>query len=151
VTSKPSVPFLCSHNSARSQMAEAILRSHAGERFAVHSTGLQPTTIHPLTVEVMREAGYDLSGHTAKGVERIAPTIGFRSRGLEVRISGVRQAVPPRMESIECEIIFDTNENASRLALLHENVNRFGTGFNAIAPGTHFTGVIPRANTRSEP
>lgn len=65
---KPGVLFLCSHNAARSQMAEAILRRHAGERFEVHSAGLQPTAIHPLTIKVMREAGYDLSGHAAKGV-----------------------------------------------------------------------------------
>lgn len=86
-----------------------------------------------------------------KGIERVTPTIGFQARGLEVRVSGVRQDVPPRMESIEYEIILDTDEDDRRLALLHENVKRFGTVFNTIAPGTHLTGVIRRADARSEP
>lgn len=86
-----------------------------------------------------------------KGIERVTPTIGFQARGLEVRVSGVRQDVPPRMESIEYEIILDTDEDDRRLALLHENVKRFGTVFNTIAPGAHLTGVIRRADARSEP
>jgi len=86
-----------------------------------------------------------------KGIERVTPTIGFQARGLEVRVSSVRQDVPPRMESIEYEIILDTDEDDRRLALLHENVKRFGTVFNTIAPGTHLTGVIRRADAWSEP
>lgn len=61
--------FLCTGNSARSQMAEAILRRHAGDRFNVHSAGLIPKPIHPLALQVMEEAGYDLSRHTSKGVK----------------------------------------------------------------------------------
>jgi len=63
------VLFLCTGNSARSQMAEAILRRHAGDRFNVHSAGLIPQPIHPLALQVMEEAGYDLSRHTSKGVK----------------------------------------------------------------------------------
>lgn len=64
------VLFICTQNSARSQMAEAILRARAGDRFEVHSAGLNPSAIHPLTVRVMEEAGYDLSGHEAKSVKQ---------------------------------------------------------------------------------
>jgi arsenate reductase len=63
---KMRVLFLCSGNSARSQMAEAILRKFAGDRFEVFSAGIEPKGIHPLTLEVMQEAGYDLSAHTSK-------------------------------------------------------------------------------------
>jgi arsenate reductase len=56
---RPSVLFLCSHNSARSQMAEALLRHHAGERFDVYSGGLKPRGIHPMTLEVLGEIGID--------------------------------------------------------------------------------------------
>jgi arsenate reductase (thioredoxin) len=62
------VLFLCTGNSARSQMAEAFLRKYAGERFEVHSAGLEPKTIHPLTIRVMEEAGFDMSGHRSKGI-----------------------------------------------------------------------------------
>ena len=62
------VLFLCTGNSARSQMAEAILRDYGSDRFEAHSAGLKPKGIHPLTIQVMREKGYDLSGQHSKGV-----------------------------------------------------------------------------------
>jgi arsenate reductase (thioredoxin) len=63
------VLFLCTGNSARSQMAEAFLRKYAGDRFEAHSAGLEPKGIHPLTIQVMEEVGVDMSGHTSKGFE----------------------------------------------------------------------------------
>ena len=65
---KERVLFLCTGNSARSQMAEALLRKMAGDRFEVHSAGLEPKGIHPLTVKVMKEIGYPLEGQSSKGV-----------------------------------------------------------------------------------
>lgn len=62
------VLFLCTGNSARSQMAEAFLRKYAGDRFEVHSAGLEPKGLNPLTVRVMEEVGVDMSGHRSKGV-----------------------------------------------------------------------------------
>ncbi|MFO1500059.1 MAG: arsenate reductase ArsC [Verrucomicrobiota bacterium] len=67
--SKPSVLFLCAHNAARSQMAEALLRKHAGDRFDVVSAGLEPTTVHPFTLRVLNEVGIDVSGNRAKGLD----------------------------------------------------------------------------------
>ncbi len=67
---KPKVLFLCTHNSARSQMAEAFLRRHAGDRFEAYSAGLEPTEIHPYTRKVMEEVGYDLSGQYSKGLKQ---------------------------------------------------------------------------------
>jgi arsenate reductase (thioredoxin) len=63
---KPRVLFLCTGNSARSQMAEAFLRKYDGEHFEVYSAGLEPSVINPLTVQVMEEIGIDMSGHYAK-------------------------------------------------------------------------------------
>jgi arsenate reductase (thioredoxin) len=65
---KPKVLFLCSGNTARSQMAEAFLRRYAGDHFEVHSAGLEPSTINPLTVRVMEEIGFDLSPQRSKDV-----------------------------------------------------------------------------------
>lgn len=65
---KPVVLFLCTGNTARSQMAEAFLKKYAGERFEVHSAGYEPKPINPYTIKVMEEAGFDLSGQHAKGV-----------------------------------------------------------------------------------
>ncbi len=66
--SKTNVLFLCTGNSARSQMAEALLRRYAGDRFAAYSAGLEPRGIHPLTIQVMAEMGEPLTGQYAKDV-----------------------------------------------------------------------------------
>jgi arsenate reductase len=63
---KIKVLFLCTGNSARSQMAEAILRQHGGDRFEAFSAGLDPKPINPLTMKVMAETGYDMSAQTSK-------------------------------------------------------------------------------------
>ena len=63
------VLFLCTHNSARSQMAEGLLRQLADERFEVMSAGTEPGQLNPLAVRVMAETGIDISGQQAKGVE----------------------------------------------------------------------------------
>jgi len=66
MSEKKRVLFLCTGNSARSQMAEAFLRKYAGNRFDVHSAGLDPIDINPFTIKVMEEIGIDLSGHRSK-------------------------------------------------------------------------------------
>ena len=86
-----------------------------------------------------------LSACMIKGIERVAPMIRFALRGVEVRVHGVRQDVPPRMESITYEIVVDTDEPEPRLALLHENVKKYGTVFNTVAPGTSLTGTLRRS------
>jgi arsenate reductase len=65
---KKKILFVCVHNSARSQMAEALLNSLAGDRFEAESAGLEPGSLNPLAVEVMKEIGIDISRNTAKGV-----------------------------------------------------------------------------------
>lgn len=62
--------FLCTANSARSQMAEGLLRALGGERFEVASAGVEPGTLHPLAVKAMAEVGIDISTHEAKSVDR---------------------------------------------------------------------------------
>ncbi len=63
------VLFLCTGNSARSQMAEAFLRKYAGDAFEPHSAGLEPKGVNPLTVQVMDEVGIDISGQQSKGID----------------------------------------------------------------------------------
>ncbi|MDD2539810.1 MAG: arsenate reductase ArsC [Desulfuromonadaceae bacterium] len=62
------VLFVCVHNSARSQMAEAFLNQLAGDRFEAQSAGLEPGTLNPLAVEVMKAAGIDMSANRTKSV-----------------------------------------------------------------------------------
>ena len=63
---KTKVLFVCVHNTARSQMAEAFLNDLAGDRFIAESAGLTPGTLNPLIVEVMKESEYDISNNKVK-------------------------------------------------------------------------------------
>jgi arsenate reductase len=63
------VLVLCTHNSARSQMAEGWLRALAGDRYEVASAGTEATGVHPLAVRAMAEVGIDLSGHASKTLD----------------------------------------------------------------------------------
>ncbi|MDB5282640.1 MAG: Glutaredoxin arsenate reductase [Bacteroidota bacterium] len=65
---KIKVLFLCIHNSARSQMAEAYLKKFGGEHFAPESAGLEPGVLNPLAVQVMKEDGIDISNNPTKEV-----------------------------------------------------------------------------------
>ena len=65
---KKKVLFICIHNSARSQMAEAFLNQICGSEFETHSAGLEPGTLNPIVVEAMREIGMDISRNQTKAV-----------------------------------------------------------------------------------
>lgn len=67
---KQRVLFLCTHNSARSQMAEGLLRALGGERFEVYSAGTEATWVRPQAIDVMAEIGIDISGQQSTTLER---------------------------------------------------------------------------------
>jgi arsenate reductase len=67
---KRRVLFLCTHNSARSQMAEGLLRSLGGDSFEVFSAGTEATLVRPLAIKAMSELGIDTSGQQSKTLDR---------------------------------------------------------------------------------
>jgi arsenate reductase len=66
---KVRVLFLCTHNSARSQMAEGLLRHFYDDRYQAYSAGATPTEVQPLAIKVMGEIGIDISKQTSKSIE----------------------------------------------------------------------------------
>lgn len=80
-----------------------------------------------------------------KGVERAIPILKFSLRSVEVKLHGVRQDSPPKMVSVDYELIVDTDESDRRLELLHTNVRKFGTIFNTVAAAAKLEGRIVRA------
>jgi arsenate reductase len=68
VDDKQRVLILCTGNSARSQMAEGLLRHDSGDRFEVESAGTRPSSVRPEAIAAMRELGIDISGHRSKAV-----------------------------------------------------------------------------------
>jgi len=78
---KMKVLFLCEHNSARSQMAEGLLRHLYGEKYEVFSAGANPTQVNLFAIEVMAEIGVDISKQTSKSIEE------FRNKEIDVVVS----------------------------------------------------------------
>ena len=74
---KKRVLFLCTGNSARSQMAEAFLSKYGGDRFEAFSAGLEPSVINPLTVQTMEEVGVDMRAHYSKGLTQYLGKVHF--------------------------------------------------------------------------
>lgn len=64
------VLFVCSHNSARSQMAHGWLKHLTGDRFKVYSAGVEPGSLNPLAVQAMQEVGIDIADHKAEGIKQ---------------------------------------------------------------------------------
>lgn len=71
---KERILVLCTGNSARSQMAEGLLRAALGERFEIHSAGSKPSRVRPEAIAVMGELGVDISGHRSKHLEEFLGT-----------------------------------------------------------------------------
>lgn len=85
------VIFVCTHNSARSQMAEGMLRVWGGDRFEAFSAGTEATAVRPEAVEVMREIGIDISAQRSESLE---PYLGQRFDWLVTVCDDAREACP---------------------------------------------------------
>lgn len=79
-----------------------------------------------------------------KGIERVTPMLKFDLRGVEARLSAVRQDAPPRIISVNYELIVDTEESDQRLELLHTNVRKYGTIFNTVSEAANLQGTLRR-------
>jgi arsenate reductase len=66
---KKKILFICTHNSARSQMAEGYMNAKYGDRYEVYSGGTEVSRVHPMAIEVMKEIGIDISGHRSKLID----------------------------------------------------------------------------------
>ncbi len=71
---KPKILFICTHNSARSQMAEGLLRHIFRDKYEVFSAGTNPTMVNPLAIKVLAEIGVDISKHYSKSLDEFTDT-----------------------------------------------------------------------------
>ena len=110
----PRVLFICTHNSARSQMAEGLLRNVAGDRFYVESAGTEETRVRPLAIRGKEEIGIDISAHTSKTFARflgeewdyVISVLRFRERVLP----GIsRRSHPPPLSRALVQPILSAN------------------------------------------
>jgi arsenate reductase len=119
---KPKVLFLCTGNSARSQMAEALLRNYAGERFEVFSAGLEPKAINPLTIQVMEELGLDLSRHTSKDLKTF---IGKTSFDYMITVCGRAEESCPIFPGMGARLHWDIDDPSKFLGSPAERLAKF--------------------------
>jgi uncharacterized OsmC-like protein len=79
-----------------------------------------------------------------KGIERVTPMLDFNFSGVEVSLHAARQDAPPKIVSVDYELVIDTDESDQRLELLHKNVRKYGTISNTIAAAARLDGTIRR-------
>ncbi|HXJ34899.1 MAG TPA: arsenate reductase ArsC [Candidatus Eisenbacteria bacterium] len=111
-TDKPCVLFLCTHNSARSQMGEALLRHLAGDRYRACSAGTEPSTVHPLTLRVLEEAGIATEGLRSKSVDSI---LGKASIRTAIMVCAQAAESCPRIYPVAREVLHWELDDPSRV------------------------------------
>jgi arsenate reductase (thioredoxin) len=119
---KPKVMFLCTHNSARSQMAEAFLRKYAGDRFEVHSAGLEPTGLRPLAKIVMEEIGFDMGGHQSKDLKQYLGKVHF---GYLITVCANAEAACPIFPGVSIRLHWPFDDPAAFQGTEEQKLNKF--------------------------
>jgi arsenate reductase (thioredoxin) len=120
---KPRVLFLCTGNSARSQMAEAFLNKYASHAFEAYSAGLESMGIHPLTVKVMKETGIDMSAHRSKPLSEYMGKLLF---GYLVTVCGQADAnCPAVFPGVGQRLHWDFEDPAAFVGTDEEKVMKF--------------------------
>lgn len=95
------VLFLCTHNSARSQIAEGLLRYIHGDKYEVFSAGTTPTKVNPLAIQVMAEIGIDITKQYSKGIEE------FKSKDIDLVVSVCKSSAKLKCALCSSPIIND--------------------------------------------
>lgn len=119
---KPKVLFLCTHNSARSQMAEAFLRRYAGDQFDTYSAGLEPTELHPLARQVMEEIGFDMSEHHSKDLQQF---LGKSHFGYLVTVCARAESECPIFPGVSVRFHWPFEDPAAFEGSKEEKTNKF--------------------------
>jgi arsenate reductase len=119
---KTKVIFLCTGNKARSQMAEAFLRKYAGDHFEVYSAGFDPQPIHPYTIQVMKELGYDLSGQHSKD---LAQYLGKEHFGIVITLCQKAEEDCPTLPDVSTRLYWPFEDPAAFQGTEEEKLAKF--------------------------
>lgn len=119
---KPNVIFLCIGNSARSQMAEAMLKKMAGDHFNVFSAGFEAKEIHPLTIDVMQEMGYDLSNQRSKNLSEY---LGKHHFGIVITVCAKAETRCPTIPGVGTRLFWPFDDPASFKGTAEEKRKKF--------------------------
>jgi len=125
---KPSILFICTGNSVRSQVAEGLMRNRYGELFTVFSGGTSPSTVHPESVSTLRELGIDISHHESKSIRDlpisefdIIITLCDWAQPLCLNLRGTQQTIH---WSIPDPSVGDPRTKAKRFSLMRDDLSK---------------------------
>lgn len=116
------VLFLCTGNSARSQMAEAFLRKYGGDHFEAHSAGLEPKDIHPYTRQVLAEADFDMAGQYSKSLNEYLGKVHF---GYLITVCGDADKKCPVFPGMGVRLHWPFEDPAKFVGTEEETLNKF--------------------------
>ena len=120
---KTNVLFLCTGNTARSQMAEAFLRKYGDDRFEAYSAGFEPSEIHPMTLKVMNEVGLDLDGQRSKSVEEY---MGRKHFGYLITVCGdAEKRCPSTFPGVSQRLTWPFDDPAAFVGAEEETLHEF--------------------------
>jgi arsenate reductase (thioredoxin) len=122
-SARPKVLFLCTGNSCRSQIGEAMLRHHAADRFEALSAGTDPKPINPLTERVMAEKGVDISGQRSKDVAEFLGR--HRFEYMIVVCDGANQSCPTVFPGVQNRLFWPFDDPATFEGTEEEVLNGF--------------------------
>jgi arsenate reductase len=116
------VLFLCTSNVARSQMAEALLKKYAGDRFEVYSAGLEPKEIHPYTRKVLEEIGIDISDQYSKDIRQFLGKLHF---GYLITVCSKAEKKCPIFPGVSVRLFWPVEDPVEFVGSEEEKVNKF--------------------------
>lgn len=119
---KTRVLFLCTHNQARSQMAEAIMRKAASDHFEVYSAGFEPAGVHPLTIKVMEEAGYSMEDHTSKDIDQY---LGKKHFGIVITVCANAEKLCPTIPGVSTRLHWGLDDPSGVKGVEEDRINAF--------------------------
>jgi arsenate reductase len=119
---KTNVIILCTHNQARSQMAEAFLREYGGEHFNVFSAGFEKKEIHPFTKRVMKDKGYDLNGHYSKELKQF---LGEKHFGIIITLCSEAEELCPTLPGVSTRLRWDIEDPTAFEGAKEEKLEKF--------------------------
>jgi len=119
---KPNLIFLCTHNQARSQMAEAILEKLGGDHFNEFSAGFDPDQIHALTIEVMEEKSYDMRSHYSKDLSQY---LGEKHFGIVITLCQKAEKLCPTLPGVSTRLYWDIEDPTAFEGSKEEKLEKF--------------------------
>ncbi|MBD3340521.1 MAG: arsenate reductase ArsC [Candidatus Lokiarchaeota archaeon] len=126
---KTNIIFLCTHNQARSQMAEAFTRKYAEDQFNVYSAGFEPKEIHPMTKKVMEEVGISLENHTSKRLKNFLGKVHF---GIVITVCEKAEELCPTIPGVSTRLYWPIGDPAAFEGSDEERLEKFRDARDAI-------------------